>query len=117
MFIVRADAAFYYLAGALHNPTPYDFAARSDFGRGGEGGVIHLLDRHRIRFACVSGARRWHPSGGPDFEPHEVTRAVREHFHYVARLSMCTLYEDPAFSEGGSHGSARGTRPGKPSRA
>ena len=58
VFIVRADAAFYYLAGNLRNPTPYDFAARSDFGGDGEEGVVELLDRHRVRFACVSGVGR-----------------------------------------------------------
>src|SRR5439155_21214513 len=93
VFIVRSDAAFYYLAGALRNPTPYDFAARRDFGRGGERGVFDLLEHDRVRFACVPDDGPV-PPGRPDFRPREVISAVRVRFRYVARLRACTLFED-----------------------
>ena len=48
VFIVDSNAATLYLAGHLSDPTPYDFPERSDFGAGGEGGVITYLRRHDV---------------------------------------------------------------------
>src|SRR5262249_41813031 len=54
IFIVRQDAAFWYLAGRLHNPLPFDYPSRADFGGNGERGVIQRLDRGAARWICLA---------------------------------------------------------------
>ena len=92
VFILRADAAYYYLVGHLTDPTPFDFPVRSDFGSAGEGGVIADVRSHRIPYVCVGRYERRASGRGPDFRPLALDRAVRRTMHFTARLRLCDLY-------------------------
>jgi hypothetical protein len=92
VFIIRGDASYYYLAGGLRNPTPFDFPVLSDFGSSGEEGVIDSIEAHRIHFVCVPASDGHPPLSGPDFRPLALEHAVRRDMYRVARLSLCDLY-------------------------
>jgi hypothetical protein len=92
VFIIRADAAYYYLAGNLRNPTPYDFPVLSDFGSAGERGVIRLVEQHRIPYACVRRHDDPPPVDSPDFRPLALNHAVRHDMRLVAHLNICDVY-------------------------
>jgi hypothetical protein len=92
VFILRADAAYYYLVGHLVDPTPFDFPVLSDFGSAGEGGVIAMVRSHRIAYVCVAAHDRRASANGPDFRPLALEHAVRHTMHFVARLRLCDLY-------------------------
>jgi hypothetical protein len=92
VFIIRADASYYYLAGGLRNPTPFDFPVLSDFGSTGEDGVIDRIEAHRIQFVCVPASDGQPPLSGPDFRPLALEHAVRHRMDRVAHLSTCDLY-------------------------
>jgi hypothetical protein len=92
VFIIRADAAYYYLSGNLSNPTPYDFPVQSDFGGAGQRGVIDLVAHHRIPWVCVRQHDGTPPIDSPDFRPVALNRAVRHDMHFVAHLDICDLY-------------------------
>ena len=91
VFIVQAQAAFYYLAGGLHNPTPYDFPARTDFGPGGQRGVLTLLRHTHTRWVCLPKPPRrgTKPSATA---PLELQHGVTLSYHLVERLHVCDLY-------------------------
>jgi hypothetical protein len=91
VFIVRADAAFYYLAGDLRDPTPYDYPTLSDFGRSGEQAAIRLVDAGRVRYACIHTASA-PPPDHLDLRPRHLEHAIETHFRAVARFEFCRLY-------------------------
>jgi hypothetical protein len=95
VFIVRLDAATFYLAGNLKDPTPYDFPARSDFGSAGETGIVKRMRSHRIKYACVSAKDSPLRPDQLDFRPLHINHFIRSHFHFVAHLEACDLYQDP----------------------
>jgi 4-amino-4-deoxy-L-arabinose transferase-like glycosyltransferase len=92
VFIVRADAAYFYLAGGLRNPTPYDFPVLTDFGRAGERGIVSLVARQKVPFACVAASDGTAPVDTPDFRPLLLNHAIRHDMRFVARLAICNLY-------------------------
>jgi hypothetical protein len=94
VFIIRGDASYYYLAGGLRNPTPFDFPVLSDFGSSGEGGLIDSIEAHRIHFVCVPASDGHPPLSGPDFRPLALEHAVRRDMYRVAHLSLCDLYRN-----------------------
>ncbi len=94
VFIVRTDAAYYYLAGNLRNPTPFDFPAESDFGPKGDQAVLDLINRHQIKFACINHHDPPAIPGHIDFRPLRINRAIRHRFHLIAYLHSCDLYQD-----------------------
>ena len=49
IFVLREDAAFWYLTTGVRDPLPYDIPEVSDFGSGGEHGVIARLRARRGR--------------------------------------------------------------------
>ena len=94
VFIVEAQAAFYYLAGGLHDPTPYDFPARTDLGPGGQRGVFSLLHRTHTRWVCLPKPlkRNQRPSATA---PLELERELKHSYRLVERLHYCDLYGRP----------------------
>ncbi|TMK55467.1 MAG: hypothetical protein E6G60_19425 [Actinobacteria bacterium] len=91
VFIIDSNAATLYLAGHLSDPTPYDFPERSDFGAGGEGGVITYLRRHDVDWVCV---RRYSDPRPPPFpaEPTMLEHYVVHTMRLVNRFHYCDLY-------------------------
>jgi hypothetical protein len=90
VFILRADASFYYLAGGLTNPTRYDYAVRSDLGGDGERGVIRELQRGGVQWICL-----WEQANHPrvrDLYPHDLDRYVRAHGTLEVTTPTCDLY-------------------------
>jgi hypothetical protein len=95
VFIVRPDAAFYYLVDGLHNPTPYDFPEVSDLGADDQDGVIRLLQRGAVRWVCVPPAPVRGVSSSPT-RPLRLEAYVRRHFVRAGSAHICTLYRFPA---------------------
>jgi 4-amino-4-deoxy-L-arabinose transferase-like glycosyltransferase len=94
VFIVRVDAAFFYLTEGLRDPTPYDFADISDFGPDDQPGVIRLLRSGRVRWVCLlRKPRKGQPL--PTSRPLAVEHYVRKHFRLRTRVHACTLFEAP----------------------
>jgi hypothetical protein len=88
VFIVNAEAPFYYLAGGLKNPTPFDFPARTDFGAGGENGVVLRVRHSHVRWVCLRGEARKHSS----VRPVHLERQLRKRMQFVQHLHLCDLY-------------------------
>jgi len=89
VFLAFPSASYYYLAAHLHDPTAYDYPARSDLGPHGEHGIIDTL--HHIRFACVV-RRHAHRTPSPA-APLHLDRFIRHSFRLVEHLNVCDLYE------------------------
>ncbi len=60
VFLLRPDASFFYLAGQLENPTPYDFPLASTFGPHGQDAIAAAISSGGVRWVCYPG-----PYGGP----------------------------------------------------
>ncbi|GMQ86399.1 MAG: hypothetical protein BMS9Abin07_1976 [Acidimicrobiia bacterium] len=60
VFVLRPDASFFYLAGRLRNPTPYDYPLASTFGPHGQERVAAEIVSGAVRWVCQPG-----PIGGP----------------------------------------------------
>ncbi len=54
VFVLRADAAYFYLCGGLENPTPYDYPFASTFGSTGQAKVIDAIRRGQVTWVCGS---------------------------------------------------------------
>jgi hypothetical protein len=70
VFLLRGDAAVWYLLTGLRNPTAYDYPLASTFGPHGQARVVAGLDSGRIRFCCFLAAR-----AGP-MTPQELEQYV-----------------------------------------
>jgi hypothetical protein len=91
VFIVEPGAAFYYLAGGLRNPTPYDFPARTDLGADGQSGALALLQRRHTRWVCIpKPVRRVQTVSST--APLELERGIQHSYHFFERLHFCDLY-------------------------
>lgn len=55
VFLLRPDASFWYLAGGLENPTPYDYPYASVFGPHGQEEVIDDIRAGRVEWVCWPG--------------------------------------------------------------
>ena len=55
VLLLRPDAAVWYVATGLANPTPFDYPLASVFGPGGEQAVVDAIDDGRIRWVCLPG--------------------------------------------------------------
>jgi hypothetical protein len=88
VFIVNARAAFYYLAGGLRNPTPFDFPARTDFGAAGESGVARRLRQAGVRWVCLRSVSARNSS----VSPVDLERQLRARMMFVEHLHSCDLY-------------------------
>jgi len=56
VFLLRPDAAVWYVATGLRNPTPYDYPLASPFGPDGQQVLASNLASGRVRYCC------WAPS-------------------------------------------------------
>ena len=56
VFLLRPDAAVWYLATGLRNPTPYDYPLASPFGPDGQQQLAANLASGRVRYCCWSPA-------------------------------------------------------------
>lgn len=92
IFIVREDAGFWYLVTGTSNPLPYDIPEVSDFGAGGEQGVIDRLRRGEADWVCVKPVP---DAGNGVLEPRAIRHWVRTHFVYVATIRQCDMYRRP----------------------
>ncbi len=75
VFLLRPDAAVWYLATGLRNPTPYDYPLASPFGPDGQRTLALNLGSGRVRFCC------WKPAEAGALTPAELEA-------YVARLPV-----------------------------
>ena len=89
VFILREDAGFWYLTTGTTNPLPYDVPEVSDFGAGGERGVIKRLARGEAAWVCVKPAGE---VGNGVLEPRRIRHWVRTHFEFVATIRQCDMY-------------------------
>jgi hypothetical protein len=110
VFIVRAQAAFYYLAGGLRDPTPFDFPAVTDFGSGGQRGVLTLLRRTHTRWVCLPAPPRPRTRSSST-APLELERGLARSYHLVERLHLCDLYTARAHPVLAKSGSPPGASP------
>jgi hypothetical protein len=92
VFIVREDAGFWYLTTGTRNPLPFDIPEVSDFGAGGEDGVIQRLERGDAAWVCVKPVDE-HANG--ELEPLRIRRWVRAHFEFVETIRQCDMYRRP----------------------
>jgi 4-amino-4-deoxy-L-arabinose transferase-like glycosyltransferase len=89
VFLEFLSASYYYLAGALRNPTRYDYPAQSDVGSGGETAVIRALARGKVKWACLLTADSATPAS---ITLKRVERYIRTRFAFARRLNACDLY-------------------------
>ena len=52
VFLLRPDAAVWYLATGLRNPTPHDYPLASPFGPDGQQVLAGNLASGRVRYCC-----------------------------------------------------------------
>jgi hypothetical protein len=88
VFIVTAEASFYYLAGGLRNPTPFDFPARTDFGASGETGVVRRLSQSHVGWVCLRRVTTQRSSTYPVY----LEQQLRRRMQFVVHLHICDLY-------------------------
>lgn len=87
VFLLRPDAAFWYLASGLTDPTPYDYPYASVFGPTGQAETIDAIKRGDIRWVCSPG-----PMEGP-LAPVDVQRFVFETMHPAAATLAGMVYQ------------------------
>lgn len=87
IFLVTAQAGFYYLVTGLENPTPYDYPLVTAFGSQGEARVEAMLRDGRIRAACVD------PAISPVLRPARVLNAIHTHLRFSHRTQLCSVYQ------------------------
>jgi hypothetical protein len=91
VFVVRQDAAFWYIAGGFHDPLPFDYPANSDFGNAGQSGVIRDVVRRAVRWICLPPRRERHAFAWK-LAPTRLEAWVRRHLRHVTSVQRCELY-------------------------
>ena len=86
VLVLRSDAAQWYLALDLRNPTPYDYPLASTFGRAGQQVVAARLCRSDIEWCLMAPA-----DAGP-LTPHLLEEAVRSRMDPVLDTALGVLY-------------------------
>ena len=86
VLILRLEAGFYYLAGGLRNPTPYDYPDAFEFGAKGLTELRSALANQTIRFTCIGHT---YPR---ELEPEGAIATVHAHAWLVAKLPGCDLW-------------------------
>ena len=89
VLLLRPDAAFWYLASDLRNPTAYDFPYASIFGPDGQRETIDRIERGDIRWVCLA-----EPMAGR-MAPDELQRFVLESMEPVINTPAGVLYAMP----------------------
>ncbi len=86
LFILKPNAARYYLLTGLRNPTPFDYPLRTTFGSDGEQRLIQRIGAHRLSRVCLGNevpAR---------LLPAALITAVRERMYLRGEVAPCRLY-------------------------
>ena len=86
LLLLLPDAATYYLASGVKNPTPYDFPLASVFGRNGQQTVRNQIASGAIPKVCVADA---FPAG---LAPEVVRRHVQSTMDAGESLGSCRMY-------------------------
>jgi hypothetical protein len=86
VFILDAEAGFWYLATGLSNPTPFDIPAATSVGTGGVPWLLSRLADGRIDQVCLGESR-----SGP-LALESVAAFVRERFAPGPDAGPCRLY-------------------------
>ncbi|MEO6512737.1 MAG: hypothetical protein ABIO16_17190, partial [Nocardioides sp.] len=84
VFLLRPDAAVWYLATGLRNPTPYDYPLASPFGPDGQRVLALNLGNGSVRYCC------WKPAEAGALTPAELEAYVAS-FPVVATTRAGTL--------------------------
>ncbi len=84
VFLLRPDAAVWYLATGLRNPTPYDYPLASTFGPEGQQVAADNLLSGRVRFCC------WVPAQAGALTPRHLEE-VAASLPVVAHTVVGTL--------------------------
>jgi hypothetical protein len=90
VFLLRRDAALWYLAGDLVNPTPFDWPFASTFGPHGQREVIDRFATGEIEWCC------FRPANAGRLSPAELEAWVPVNMVAVAETAAGTLYRSPA---------------------
>jgi len=99
VFIAREDAGFLYLGTGARDPLPYDIAERSDFGSGGERGVIRRLVHDHVRYVCLHPPRV-HAQPRSPLDPRTLAAWVRTHYLLIGSFPACDLYRASSAASG-----------------
>lgn len=86
VFLLRPDAAVWYLAGDLRNPTPYDYPYASVFGPDGQRETVDAIRRGAVAWVCLP-----RPIAGP-LAPVELQDFVLDEMTLVAETPAGGLY-------------------------
>jgi hypothetical protein len=86
VLVLRSDAAQWYLALDLRNPTPYDYPLASTFGRSGQDLIAARLRRSDIEWCLMAPA-----DAGP-LTPDRLEEAVRSRMDPVLDTALGVLY-------------------------
>lgn len=89
VFIVSRVAGFYYLASGVRNPTPFDVAFPTAFGRDGQRDLIRALHRRAIPAVCLAPPI---PGLKPALRLAALERAIKQVMVRGRDLRVCTLY-------------------------
>ncbi len=84
VFLLRPDAAVWYLLSGLRNPTPYDYPFASTFGPTGQQQLAANLSSGRVRFCC------WVPANAGPLTPVVLEDCVTG-LPVVARIGAGTV--------------------------
>ena len=93
VFLLRPDAAWWYLAAGLRNPTPYDYPYASVFGPRGQAEMIAAIRRGDVPWVCLPA-----PMVGR-LAPTELQTFVVDCMEPVAETAAGTLYRLPVGSD------------------
>jgi hypothetical protein len=85
-FIIAQNAAFYYLAGGLRNPTPFDYPFVMSFGRTGEERTIRMIAEGRIMRVCVD------KDMAVEMQPGSLISFVKSRMKPISSDASCKLY-------------------------
>lgn len=89
VFLLRPDAAWWYLAAGLTNPTPYDYPYASVFGPDGQAQTIAAILRGDVRWVCLAS-----PMEGR-LAPVELQAFVQGSMEPVAETVAGVVYRLP----------------------
>jgi hypothetical protein len=89
-FVLRPDAALWYLAADLRNPTPYDYPYASTFGPAGQGETIDAIRAGDVRWVC------WPTVITGRLAPVELQDFIGSQMELVGPSAAGTLFRMPA---------------------
>lgn len=86
VFLLRPDAAVWYLVSDIRNPTPFDYPLASAFGPRGQAEVIESIASGSVVWCCLQ------PANFGALTPHALETYVREAMDCVATTALGALY-------------------------